>query len=57
MGYCANPSGLQNANFCVGCFESYLCKTFATAPKIRKIHGNFAIFAAEFSLAELFLVD
>ena len=40
--YRVNPKGVWNPKFCVGWFEFYLCKNFATAPKMRE--NFFAIF-------------
>ena len=56
--YRADIIVLRNANFCVGCFELYLRKIFATAPKIGGKYFMFTIFSpAEFIFADLLLVD
>ena len=54
--YCMHSNILQNQNFCIRCFEFYFMQNFCNGTQNReKILVRY--FCAEFSFAELFLVD
>ena len=50
LSYRANINVLRNMNLCGGCFEFYLRKIFATAPKIGKNYFIFAILFLQHSV-------